>query len=150
MGDVLMLFLQQHNALRIKYRGYGLAVDLINFTPRELAEAINELVENSTYIQTVRHMSDIMRNRPMNARQLGGYWVDHVIKFGTAHMRSHAYDMPFYQYILLDVIVFVVSCLLISMLLFWFCIYRLCFKRSNHPKKEKFGIRKVKKSMKTE
>ena len=121
---------QAHNGLRLEYRGYGLRIDLMAFTAEELANAMVELVENSTYREAVQHASKVIRNRPMNARQLGGYWVDHVIRFGSQHMRSYAYDIPFYQYILLDVIAFLFVCVISLCILFTCCVYRLFFRKS--------------------
>ena len=120
------IFFQNHNALRITYRGYGLRVGLANFTPTQLANAMNEIITNTTYKEAIQHASTIMRSRPLNARQLAGYWVDHVIKFGSKHMRSHAYDIPLYQFMLLDVIGFLILCSLIVSTILSLCVFKLC------------------------
>lgn len=69
------------------------------------------------------------------------YWVEHVIKHkGAKHLKSQAPNLPFYQYMLLDV--FAVFFLIISSVVF--LIYLLLkklitklFKKSNKKIKTK-------------
>lgn len=50
------------------------------------------------------------------------YWVEYVARHkGAPHMRTAAVNMPLYQYLLLDVIVFV----LIVLLIFLTIIYKI-------------------------
>ena len=40
------------------------------------------------------------------------FWLDHVMEYGGAYMRSSGHDMPLYQFMLIDVIAFLVACFL--------------------------------------
>ena len=144
-----IILLQFHNAERVVARGYGLKLNLMTFTAEDLAHAIKQLVDNSTYRKNIQHASKVMRSRPMNARQLGGYWVDHVIKYGSEHMRSSSYDMPLYQYLLLDVLAFLLLCLFFLIFIFTCCVYRLCFK-TTPPRSKTVGNKKRRNVYKSE
>lgn len=49
------------------------------------------------------------RDRPLSPIDTAVYWVEHVARHkGAEHMRSPAINMPFYQYLLLDVISFLI------------------------------------------
>ena len=39
----------------------------------------------------------------MNPRQTAVHWIEHVLEFGGKHLRSHALDLPWYQYLMLDI-----------------------------------------------
>lgn len=51
------------------------------------------------------------------------YWVEYVARHkGAPFMRTAAVDMPLYQYLLLDVIAFIVASLAITLfIVYWVC-----------------------------
>ena len=56
----------------------------------------------------MQKLSQRFKDRPLTPQQSVVYWTEYVIKHrGAAHMRTVAADMPFYQYLFLDVIFFV-------------------------------------------
>ena len=40
----------------------------------------------------------------MNGCEKAGYWITHVLKYGSQHLRSPAVDMPLYKLLMFDVI----------------------------------------------
>ena len=98
---------QHHNAFRMQYKGFGIALDIVKFTSEDLVKAINDVIENTTYIGNVKKASAILKDAPMTPRATVAYWVEHVIKFGHHHLRSHAMDLAWYEYFMIDVIIFV-------------------------------------------
>lgn len=55
------------------------------------------------------------------------YWTEYVIRHkGAPHLRTAAVDMPWYEYLLLDVLAAVVS-LLVAALLLFYGLARLAF-----------------------
>jgi len=49
------------------------------------------------------------------------YWTEYVIRHkGAAHLKTVAVDMPWYQYLLLDVLAFLVVVLAASLLLLYY------------------------------
>jgi len=65
-----------------------------------------------------------MRDELVPAKNVGVYWVEHVLRHnGTAHLQSWANkEMPFYQFYLLDVFLFLISFVLVTVLILFKCI----------------------------
>lgn len=114
---------QPHNSIRQQHHGFGKHLDFWTFTSSQLSKTIREVINNSTYRDAIGQASRIYRDRPMNAKETTSYWTNHVVQFGASHMRSHAYDMPFYQFLMLDIIA-VVLAIVIVIIIGLFCIIR--------------------------
>ena len=84
---------QYHNAFRMQYKGFGIALDIIvKFTSEDLVKVINDVIGNTTYISNVKKALAILQDAPMIARATVAYWIEHVIKFSHQHLRSFAMD----------------------------------------------------------
>ena len=131
MVGVPIYYDQYQGATRMEYQGYGKGFNIVHDTPEKLAKLINEVFENRTYQENIQRASAIFRARPDTPRQRAAFWIKHVLKFGSKHLRSHANDMPLYQYWMMDIIAFLL-CLsivvkLCSLLLLYVAIRGLCF-----------------------
>lgn len=88
----------------------------------------------------MRELSDTVKDLPMSPSESIVYWTEYVLRHnGAGHLKSMASDIPFYQYLLLDVTAFVVTVFILSVSVL---IY-LCKKiyRSIIPAKKMNGIR---------
>lgn len=73
------------------------------------------------YRQRIKEIAKITSDVPMTGLEKAVWWTEYVIRHkGARHLRSPAIDMPWYQYLLLDVIGFVVGVLIIAV----FIIYK--------------------------
>ncbi|XP_065218985.1 UDP-glycosyltransferase UGT5-like [Planococcus citri] len=62
------------------------------------------------YAVNMKKLSRIYKDRPTSVMDTAIYWIEYVIRHeGAHHLRSPAVDLPLYQYLLLDVIVFLLS-----------------------------------------
>ncbi len=112
------LFAEQHkNAKRAEYKGFSKTVDIMKFTPEELIKDINEVINNSSYRESIAQASGVFRCSMLNPQQRAAWWVDHVIKHGGSNLRSHALDMPWYLYLMLDIFLFVFGTLILVLLI---------------------------------
>lgn len=69
----------------------------------------------------MKRLSDVFKDRPMSPIETAIYWIEYVIRHkGAHHLRSPAVVMPWYQYLLIDVILVVIF----SILFFCFIAYR--------------------------
>ena len=100
---------QPQIAMRMARRGFGVILDIKQFTAAELVSAINEVLHNATYRSTVAEASAILKDRPMNGLQTVTFWVEHVMKFGGAHLRSHGQDMAAYEFFMIDIAAFLLT-----------------------------------------
>ena len=119
---------QHHNAFRIKYKGFGVNLDIATFTSKELVNAINEVIDNMTFSDNLRTASLLLKNAPMIPRDTIAYWIEHVIKFGHYHLRSHATDLAWYHYFNVDVLAFILSVIVVITYIF-FKLLSCCFRR---------------------
>ncbi|XP_065216417.1 UDP-glycosyltransferase UGT5-like [Planococcus citri] len=59
------------------------------------------------YSINMKKVSEIFKDRPMSAMDTAIYWIEYVIRHkGAPHLRSAVADLHYYQYLLLDVIAF--------------------------------------------
>lgn len=74
----------------------------------------------------------------MSALDTAVYWVEYVIRHkGAYHLRSAAVDLSWYQYYLLDVIVFILSVILLFCYACFYIIKRIIRSLFNLLTKQK-------------
>ena len=95
---------QGFNVGLIDERRYGIGLDINSFTTEELLQAVNEILSNNEYSKNVKKASAILNDHPMTPRQTVSYWIEHVMKFGHDHLRSHAMELNWYEYFSIDVL----------------------------------------------
>ena len=124
---------EPNNAGKIVRKGYGLKLDLRSFSVQELVFAINEVTTNPKYKANVEKASAILRSERVPPIEEAAFWINHVLKFGGAHLRSYAQDIPLWKYLGLDIIVF---CLLIwhvfvflIIITLKYCLSRCCMSK---------------------
>jgi MGT family glycosyltransferase len=127
---------QTYNSKRMQVRGFGrhLGIDVIN--KEALLGLINEILQNKTYKLNIEKASGLFREQPMAPSETGAYWIDHVMKYGDAHLKSATNDLSWVQILMLDVLVVVVAILSFIILLF-VCIIRCCYRCLCKKRKEK-------------
>lgn len=77
------------------------------------------------------------KDRPLSPQDTVVYWVEYVVRHsGAYHLRTAAADMPFYQYLLLDVIGFIVAIFVVFFVTIfytfkmWFLLLRKLFSKN--------------------
>ncbi|CRK94520.1 CLUMA_CG008025, isoform A [Clunio marinus] len=100
---------QFDNAAKVVKEGWGVKVDVNSMTEMKLKDAIHEILTNPKYTNTVKRMSTLARDRPMNAQDTAVFWVEYVLRHhGASHMHYPGADLNFLQYNSIDVILFIV------------------------------------------
>ena len=130
---------QKSNAAIIATRGYGLILDIASLTAHALWEAISTVVEEPSYRKNMAAASAILKDRPPGG-ETAAYWIEHVIKHGGGHLRSEAFSMPWYQFMCLDIIAFVLVIVVVFIMvvvLVLKCCWRLCCRRCRKGGKQK-------------
>ena len=108
---------QHYNARRIHRKGYGLYFNIAKFTGEMLVSAINEILHNPSYQQTITKASKIFRIRPLTPVKRAAWWIDHVMKYGGDHLHPAVADLPYYQFLHLDIIASaLIMCVLLSLM----------------------------------
>ncbi|XP_046351620.2 UDP-glucuronosyltransferase 2A2-like [Haliotis rufescens] len=125
---------QPYNAKKLGYFGFGIAMDLKTFTVDDLVSNINEVIQNSSYSQKIKKAAEITKLRERSPKDEAVYWIEHVLKYGGAHLRSYCQDMPLYQYLCLDVIGLVVFIFHVCIFLIWKSCRFCCRRTVQKPK----------------
>jgi len=140
MLGIPMFAEQGWNCARAQHKGLGLCLDLLDFTADEFHDDIVELIENATYRNNVRRLSEIRKDEPFNGCEKAGYWISHVIKFGGKHLRSPALELSLYQFLMFDLLG--ITLVIILVLTAFICIAlvaigKILRKRRNYYQKQK-------------
>ncbi|XP_014777408.1 UDP-glucuronosyltransferase 2A2 [Octopus bimaculoides] len=99
------LFADQHyNSRRMTEKGYGLSLDIENFTPGELIEKIKELIENKTYSEKIKRASEIFHSRPEYPAKKSARHIDHILKYGGEYLKSPCQESQLYEFFMIDVL----------------------------------------------
>ncbi len=99
---------QYYNKGRLEYHGYGIALNIHEFLPQDLIDAINTILTNDTFKNNIVRASKIYKSAARGPIDKAVYWTDHVLEFGGKHLHSVALDVPWYQFLMLDILLFVV------------------------------------------
>src|ERR1043165_4827650 len=131
---------EPYNAMRIEYKGYGIAMNIHDFTSDDLYNNIVKVLTNPSYKQRVSVASEIFRSAPQRPAERAAFWIEHVIKFGSDHLQSAGKDLNLFQYFLLDILATIALTVISSVFLIWklgFWVYGKVLKRgqSNVPSK---------------
>jgi len=95
---------QQSNCERTRAKGFGLTMSVHNFTSAELFDNIQEILNNEAYRETIQRSSAVLRDEPLFGPKKAAHWIEHVMKYGSAHLRSPAMDLPIYRFLMFDVL----------------------------------------------
>ncbi|XP_050408875.1 UDP-glucuronosyltransferase 2B7 [Patella vulgata] len=121
---------QPGNAHNMAARGYGLSMELFTAKSDEILANINEVIKNSSYKSNVNKASQILKelNERNNSTEEATFWIEHVLKFGGDYMRSSSVDMPLYQYLILDVLLFILLAVSVVLAILFYC-FKICYSR---------------------
>ncbi|XP_076275158.1 UDP-glycosyltransferase UGT5-like [Rhynchophorus ferrugineus] len=119
---------QPANAERAVYSGYALKLDYHgnDFTEKRLNSLIDELLNNPKYKDNAQRTSKLFHDRPMKPLDTAVYWMEYVVRNnGARHLRVGGINLPWYQYYLVDVALFVLVPLLIGLIVIVIYIKKL-------------------------
>lgn len=99
---------QQQNAQYQESLGIGVRLSYTNLTELSFRWAVNELLNNSKYRNTVKDLSRKFNDRPMQPLETAKWWIEYVLRHkGARFLRSPALKLNCIQYENLDVYGFI-------------------------------------------
>ena len=85
-------------------------------------------------------ISQLMKDSPRTPLEKTGDWIEYVLRHGGArHLRAQVFNIPWYQYYLLDVVAFlvaVVTLVVMAIRLMYRCLCHVCCKKSDSKAKK--------------
>ncbi|CAG9861071.1 unnamed protein product [Phyllotreta striolata] len=96
---------QHYNAAALKKTG-AIALKLRTTNEEELLNSIKKLLTAES-ANNAKELAQLFNDRPMSPMDTAIYWIEYVAKYkGAPFMRTKVTDLSYYQYLLLDVIGF--------------------------------------------
>ncbi|KAG7462597.1 hypothetical protein MATL_G00186450 [Megalops atlanticus] len=125
------VFGDQHDvATRVQAKGFGIYLDFAALTEDSLLSAIRTILDQHSYKETAVRLSKILgdqREHPLNRTV---YWLEYLLRHrGALHLRPASYDIPAYQYYLLDVL----ACVVLVPLAVLCLLHRVAAKQRPRP-----------------
>ncbi|XP_017768995.1 PREDICTED: UDP-glucuronosyltransferase 1-7C-like isoform X3 [Nicrophorus vespilloides] len=136
---VMPQFGDQHtNARALEAGGGGIVLDFHNIEEDTVYRALKTILDPE-FNKKAKQLSERFRDRPMPPLETAIYWIEYVARHkGADHMRTAAVNMPFYQYLLLDVIAFLILALAFTIFIVYHTIRitcGMCCKKTQKVKK---------------
>ncbi|CAH0555379.1 unnamed protein product [Brassicogethes aeneus] len=131
---------QKMNAAQMVLQGFAQSIyfEDLNYE-NKIRNALNEVLTNPKYAGIAKQRSKIMHDQPLKPLDSAIFWIEYVIRHkGASHLRIAGLDLAWYQYISLDVYVFVSSVsILIALILVKLCKMICCKKTISKTDKVK-------------
>ena len=97
-----------------------------------------------SFKKNARRISRLMKDTPRTPLEKAGDWIEYLLRHGGAqHLRAQVFNIPWYQYYLLDVIAFLVAlAAFVVMVVRWTCgcMFRVCFRPSSEKAKNDWSL----------
>jgi glucuronosyltransferase len=128
---------QPHNAKKMEAKGFGEVVDLMHIDSQDVYSKMNKVLNNDSYKNSIAKASRIFNSRREKPVERAVAGIEHILEFGGEHLRSVAFDLPWYQYWMVDIIALVLVGIHIMVYVTNKCIVFLFRKCCGQKKKEK-------------
>ncbi|KAL4120280.1 hypothetical protein QTP88_013002 [Uroleucon formosanum] len=108
-----LFFDQPKNIDNLVNAGMAISMDILSITKDSFLKNVLKLLNNKKYMENAKTASKIFKDRPMSPAKLVVYWTEYVIRHkGAPHLTSHAINLSWYQYYLLDLIALILICII--------------------------------------
>ncbi|EGW05453.1 UDP-glucuronosyltransferase 2A3 [Cricetulus griseus] len=135
---------QPHNIAHLKAKGAALKVNLNTMTSEDLLSALKAIINEPYYKENAMRLSRIHHEQPVKPLDKAVFWIEFVMRNkGAKHLRVAAHDLTWFQYHSVDVIGFLLVCVVTLAFIMTKCCLFTCRKFCMSEKKRR-GNRKKK------
>ncbi|KAJ7389215.1 UDP-glucuronosyltransferase 1-1 [Desmophyllum pertusum] len=131
---------QHSNAMKAQHVGLGLAVDYKSSNAQQLFETIERVISEPRFKTKAMQISGLLKDRRRTPLQETCDWIEYVLRHGGAqHLRAQVFNIPWYQYYLLDVMAFLVAIVTVVVMVIRMicrCMCRVCCKKGDSKTKK--------------
>ncbi|KAM4708016.1 UDP-glucuronosyltransferase 2A2-like isoform 2-T2 [Discoglossus pictus] len=125
---------QPDNMVHMKTKGMAEMLDFNKMQTQDLVDAVTKVISNPKYKENALRLSRIHHDQPIKPLDRAVFWIEFVMRHkGAKHLRPAAHELTWYQYHCLDVIGFLLLCLLtviyITIKILTFCYRKCCLTR---------------------
>ncbi|XP_076876241.1 UDP glucuronosyltransferase 5 family, polypeptide D1 [Brachyhypopomus gauderio] len=105
-----LFFDQFDNLMRIQAKGAAIILELSQLNGHMFKQTLTKILTDDSYKTNMQRLSSLHRDQPMKPLDSAVFWIEYVMRNkGAAHLRTHAYRMPWYAYHSVDVLLFLLS-----------------------------------------
>ena len=97
---------------------------MVPVTSDELYNSMRELIDNKTYTENVQKCAKILKSLP-DAKQELVFWTNHVLEFGSSHLKPLSANMGAIEFYMLDVLAFLLTLFTVIIFILYFCCTRI-------------------------
>ncbi|XP_052054370.1 UDP-glucuronosyltransferase 2B17-like isoform X2 [Apodemus sylvaticus] len=122
------LFGEQHdNIAHMVAKGAAVTLNIRTMSSSDLLSALQEVIDNPFYKKNAMWLSTIHHDQPMKPLDRAVFWIEFVMRHkGAKHLRPLAHNLTWYQYHSLDVIGFLLACVVATIVLSVKCCLFAC------------------------
>nr|CAD7196729.1 unnamed protein product [Timema douglasi] len=96
---------QDFNVNKIVEKRIGLKIDFSEVTKEIVLESLNKIIHDHSFQENIKRLSVLRNDMPDKPLERAVWWTEYVLRHkGAMHLRTAAVNMPWYQLLLLDVI----------------------------------------------
>ncbi|XP_074889387.1 UDP-glucuronosyltransferase 2A2-like isoform X2 [Buteo buteo] len=133
------IFADQHdNIAHMRVKGAAVELDFSTLKTQDLVDALNTVINNSTYKENALRLSKIHHDQPVKPLDRAVFWIEFVMRHkGAKHLRPAAHHLTWYQYHCLDVLAFLFTSTAIAVFTLVKCCLFCCRTCSRIAKRKK-------------
>ncbi|XP_069691990.1 UDP-glucosyltransferase 2-like [Periplaneta americana] len=136
---VLPLVTDQYANMRLMLdKGVAVQLDYKSLTKEAVLSAMKEILSNQSYKENMKKLSALFKDQADSALDRAVFWTEYVIRHkGAPHLRPASTELYWYQYLLLDVILFLLVLVILSVLIIYYALialYRIAASTFKHRK----------------
>ncbi|XP_035308699.1 UDP-glucuronosyltransferase 2B4-like isoform X3 [Cricetulus griseus] len=129
---------QFDNVVHMKIKGAGVRLDFLTMSSTDLLNAVKTVTTDASYKENAMRLSRIHHDQPVKPLDRAVFWVEYVMRNkGAKHLRVAAHDLTWFQYHSLDVLGFLLACVVTVIFIITKCCLFCCQKFAKGGKKKK-------------
>ncbi|XP_076993271.1 UDP-glucuronosyltransferase 2A1 isoform X2 [Tamandua tetradactyla] len=122
MVGVPMFADQPDNIAHMKAKGAAVDVNMNTMTSADLLRALRTVINEPSYKENAMRLSSIHHDQPVKPLDRAVFWIEFVMRHkGAKHLRPAAHDLTWLQYHSLDVMGFLLACVVTAIFLITKC-----------------------------
>ncbi|XP_021010431.2 UDP-glucuronosyltransferase 2B4-like [Mus caroli] len=129
---------QFDNIVRLKTKGAAVRLDFLTMSSTDLHTALKTVTNDPFYKENAMRLSRIHHDQPVKPLNRAVFWIEFAMRHkGAKHLRVAAHDLSWVQYHSLDVLGFLLACVLTVMFILTKCCLFCCQKLTKAGRKKK-------------
>ncbi|XP_032772080.1 UDP-glucuronosyltransferase 2B31-like isoform X2 [Rattus rattus] len=129
---------QKDNIVHLKTKGAAVRLDFLTMSSTDLLTALTTVTNDPSYKENAMRLSRIHHDQPVKPLDRAVFWVEFVMRHkGAKHLRVAAHDLSWVQYHSLDVLGFLLACVVTVIFILKKCCLFCCQKLTKAGRKKK-------------